>query len=131
MGEKTKILVVDDEESTCEFAKSFLEDRNYRVFTALRGGDAITIVRREKPPLVLLDIKMEGMDGLEVLKRIKEIDKNIKVIMVSAFYEEDMIKEAKKLGASDYVAKPFTMDYLERVLLEKISSLARRQSQNK
>ena len=75
-----KLLVVDDEHDICDFVQNFFRERGYTVLTALSGEDALLIVKAEKPDLVLLDIKMKGMDGIAALKHIKDIDKNVKVV---------------------------------------------------
>lgn len=111
-----KILVVDDEIDICDFVETFLKDRGFQVFTAANGDEALNIAKNEKPELVLLDIKMKGMDGIAVLKHIKEMDKNIKVIMVTALEDQDKIHEAYKLGACDYITKPLILDYLEQTV---------------
>jgi len=111
-----KLLVVDDEQDICEFVKSFLQERGYQVLTALNGDDAITIAKNEKPELILLDIKMKGMDGIATLKHLKEMNKKQKVIMVTALNDQDRMDEAKKLGVCDYITKPLMLDYLEQAI---------------
>ena len=112
----TKILVVDDEIDVCDFVKQFFEERNFRAFTALSGEEALRILKKEKPDIILLDIRMKKMDGIETLKRIREIDKDVKVIMVSAVDEQDKMKICRKLGASKYVTKPLILEELEKVV---------------
>lgn len=112
----TKILVVDDEIDVCDFVKHFFEERNFRTFTALSGEEALRILKKEKPDIILLDIRMKKMDGIETLKRIREIDKDVKVIMVSAVDEQDKMKICRKLGASKYVTKPLVLEELEKVV---------------
>ncbi len=112
----TKILVVDDEIDVCDFVKQFFEERNFRTFTALSGEEALRILKKEKPDIILLDIRMKKMDGIETLKRIREIDKDVKVIMVSAVDEQDKMKICRKLGASKYVTKPLVLEELEKVV---------------
>jgi len=111
-----KILVVDDEHEICDFVQAFFKERGFHVFTALNGDEAISIAKKEKPELVLLDIKMKGMDGLAVLKHIRELDKFIKIIMVTALEDQDKMHEAYKLGAIDYITKPLILDYLEETV---------------
>ena len=111
-----KILVVDDEHDVCSFVENFLQERGYQVFTALNGEEAISLAKREKPELVLLDIKMKGMDGIAVLKHLKEMNRNQKVIMVTALNDEDKLDEAYKAGACDYITKPLMLDYLEQAV---------------
>ncbi len=112
-----KILVVDDEIDVCDFVKLFFEERNFRVFTALGGQEALRLLRKEKPHLILLDIRMREMDGIETLRRIREIDKEVKVIMVTALEEQDKMRAAQKLGASKYVTKPLVLEELEATVL--------------
>ena len=108
-----KILVVDDEMDICDFVKHFFEERNYEVFTAFGGFDAVRVVKKEKPSLVLLDIKMKDMDGIETLEKIREIDKNVNVIMVTAVEDKDKMKAAERLGARAYITKPLVLEELE------------------
>lgn len=111
-----KLLVVDDEQDICDFVQNFFRERGFQVFTALNGDEALSIVKRENPELVLLDIKMQGMDGIAVLKHLKEIDKNLKVIMVTALEDQDKMNEACRLGACDYITKPLVLDHLEQAV---------------
>ena len=115
-----KLLIVDDELDICDFVRTFFKDRGFHVFTALNGEEALSITKKEKPDMVLLDIKMEGMDGLAALKHIKELDKNIKIIMVTALEDQDKMHEAYKLGACDYITKPLILDYLEQTVLKNL-----------
>ena len=112
-----KILVVDDEMDVCDFVKSFFEERDYRVYIALNGFDALRIVKSEKPDIILLDIRMKQMDGIEALKKIKAIDEDAKVIMVTAVVEQDKIDTACKLGACRYITKPLILEELESAVL--------------
>ncbi len=122
MGQ-AKILVVDDEEEICKLTQGFLSKKNYSVLTALGGQQAIGLVKKEHPCLVLLDVRLGVDSGLDVLRQIKEIDKNIKVIMVTALDDEASIRQAKSLGADDYITKPFTASYLNDFILQKIALL--------
>jgi len=113
----SKILVVDDEVKACGLLKRFLETKGYDVITANNGVDAIEKVKNEKPDAMLLDIRMPGMEGIEVLKRIREFDKDVGVIMVTAVKEEETGKEALKAGADEYITKPIDFNYLETSIL--------------
>ena len=117
-----KILVVDDEHDICEFVSNFFRERGYEVFAALNGDEALSIVRKEKPELVLLDIKMKGMDGIAALKHIKSLDRNINVIMVTALEDVDKMNEASRLGASDYITKPLELDHLEQAVEKSLKT---------
>jgi DNA-binding response OmpR family regulator len=111
-----KILVVDDEMDICDFVKNFFQERGYRVLTALSGEDAICIAKIERPELVLLDVRMKGMDGIAALRHLREINRAQKVIMVTALEDQDKMDEACRLGACDYITKPLTLDYLEKAV---------------
>lgn len=118
---KIKILVVDDEEEICQLVRSFLIKRNCNVFTATTGKEAIRLVNKGHPQIVLLDVRLGSESGMDILSKIKEIDKNIKVIMVTALNDEESVKEATSLGADSYITKPFTTNYLNDIILQKIS----------
>jgi len=116
-----KILVVDDEQEICNMLKEFLTLKGYVVTAVLNGEEALVKIKEEKPVVVLLDIKMPGMDGIEVLKKIKEIDKQIPVVvMITAVKDEDIARKCMDLGAYDYITKPLSLEYLETVLAVKL-----------
>ena len=118
-----KVLVVDDEEEICELTRSFLRKKNYCTLGATSRKEAIEIVKKDQPQIVLLDIRLGSESGLETLRQIKEINKDIKVIMVTALNDEESMAQAKSQGADDYIAKPFTAEFLENILLKKVASL--------
>ncbi len=115
-----RILVVDDEIAIVDVLKTFLEDNDHKVFTAYDGKEAVEVAKRERPHVILLDIYLPKMDGIEVLKAIRKFDDSIGIIMITAFREEDVAKHALELGAFDYINKPFDFDYLERSLETKL-----------
>jgi two-component system response regulator (stage 0 sporulation protein F) len=123
MDDIVKILVVDDEQEICDLTRNFLRKKNYCTLGATSKKEAIEIVKNDKPQIVLLDIRLGSESGLETLRQIKEINKDIKVIMVTALNDEDSVAEAKSLGADDYIAKPFTANFLEDIILKKVTSL--------
>jgi len=114
---KPSILVVDDERDMIKTFRTMLSGE-YSVISALSGQQAIETVRGENIDLVLLDIRMPGMNGIETLKKIREIEKDLDVIMVTASKEIKSAVECIKLGAFDYVTKPFEIDEL-RCLIRK------------
>lgn len=122
-----KVLVVDDEANICNLLAKFLPSKGYSVITASSGEEAIKKVQREKPNLVLLDICLPDMNGLEVLQRIKVIDKSIGVIMATALKEDEIGQKALESGADDYLTKPIDFEFLEKSLKEVGQRLARRQ----
>lgn len=105
-----KILIVDDQYGIRILLNEVFHKEGYQTFQAANGVQAIDIVHKHSPDLVLLDMKIPGMDGIEILKRLKKIDKNIQVIIMTAYGELDMIQEAKELGAVTHFAKPFDID---------------------
>ena len=116
----SKLLIVDDEMDIREFARNFFVKRGIEVYTSSGGYDTLDILEREKPDLILLDIRMEEMTGVELLRRIKEKDPEVKVIMVSGVTDEDIMTGAKKLGAIGYVHKPLVLDELEKIVLKEL-----------
>ncbi|MFZ5800248.1 MAG: response regulator transcription factor [Candidatus Omnitrophota bacterium] len=115
-----KLLVVDDEPGLCFLLQKQFSLTGFTVFTATNGRDALQLVRKEKPKIVFLDIKMLGMTGLETLMKIKEISKDIKVIMVSVVDDEKTRERAKDLGADKFIAKPFMNEELEEAVTEMV-----------
>ena len=118
-----RLLVVDDEPEICEFLKAFFEDRDYDVRTASSGLEALQMLETDPPQLMLLDIHMPGMDGMNVLRRVKASYPKIKVIMVTAIETRDKIEEAIRLGADNYITKPLSLEYLEKDVQDKIGAL--------
>jgi len=119
----SKLLIVDDEIDVLEFAANFFRRRKIEAITASGGEEALIMVRKEKPDLVLLDIKMEGTDGIETLRRIKEFDKDTKVIMVTGRKpdEEDVFEKCRELGAIDYIHKPLELDEFEKIVMKQLN----------
>lgn len=111
---KATILIVDDEKEILETLSGILEDEGYEVITASSGEQAIVPVREFSPEVILLDIWMPGMDGIETLKTIKDINKESSVIMISGHANIDTAVQATKLGAYDFLEKPLS---LEKVLI--------------
>ena len=118
-----KILVVDDEPQAVELLEEFLTAKGYTVVGASGGEEALRRLKEERPHLMLLDIRMPVMDGLEVLRRAREIDREVGIIMVTAVSEENTGREALRMGAYDYITKPLDFDYLERVLWVKMTMM--------
>ncbi len=120
MAEKNSILVVDDEDALRTVLSSELESEGYVVATAGDGDEAISVLQGKLFDLVLLDIKMPRVDGFEVLRFIKERYPATKVIMLTGFADLKNAIESKKLGAEDFVSKPYDLvdllTTIERVL---------------
>ena len=118
-----RVLVVDDEPVAVELLHAFLADKGLDGITACDGEEALRQVKDHRPHLILLDVRMPKLNGLEVLKRVREIDHEVGVIMVTAVNEEETGREALKLGAFDYITKPLDLPYLERALWLKIATM--------
>jgi UDP-3-O-[3-hydroxymyristoyl] N-acetylglucosamine deacetylase len=107
-----KVLVVDDEESVVQSIEGVLEDEGFRVAKAKSGEEAIKVFQQEEPDVTLLDIWLPGMDGIEVLKRLKWIAPECQVIMISGHATISTAMTAVKLGAFDFIEKPLSLDVL-------------------
>ncbi|MBS3742181.1 MAG: response regulator [Candidatus Cloacimonetes bacterium] len=112
MADKLKLLIVDDSDDYRENIKEILEIKNYNVVTAPDGETAIGKVKNEDIDLVLMDVKMPVMSGLEAYKKIKKLKPQLPVIMISAFAVEDLIKKSLKRGAYGYISKPIDFEKL-------------------
>jgi YesN/AraC family two-component response regulator len=111
-----RVLVVDDELFICELLDEYLTLQGYQVNTASNGADAISRFEEHRPHIVLLDIRMPGMSGIELLGKIKQIDGSIKVIMLSAFGDDGIVRDALQMGADHYIQKPMKLQELMEIL---------------
>jgi DNA-binding NtrC family response regulator len=116
MGTKTSILVVDDEESVRDSLQNWFTEDGYTVECAENAKIALAILEATRYDIILADLKMPGMDGLEMLRRIKSLDKEAIVIVMTAFATVDTAVKALKDGAFDYVTKPFDPDDLSHLI---------------
>ena len=121
---KEKILIVDDQFGIRILLNEVFSKEGYQTFQAANGVQALDIVTKHDPDLVLLDMKIPGMDGIEILKRMKVIDPDIRVIIMTAYGELDMIQEAKNLGAITHFAKPFDIDDIRAAVRKHIPEKA-------
>jgi two-component system, chemotaxis family, chemotaxis protein CheY len=111
-----KIVIAEDSQFMRSLLKDILTPKGYEVVEAANGREAIEKVQSEKPDLLLLDIIMPEMDGLEVLKKLKN---SVPVVVISAVGQEKMVDEAKALGAAEYIIKPFE----DKKVLEVVSKM--------
>jgi len=118
-----RVLIVDDEPDAVELLQEFLTGKGYEVITAPNGEEAIRRVKADRPHLILLDVRMPGMSGLDVLRQVRQIDQEVGVIMVTAVNEEETGRQALALGAFDYIVKPLDLAYLERSLWYKVTTM--------
>jgi len=118
---KKRILIVDDELSILKFLRSNLEDRGYTAISATNGEEALHIIERELPDLIILDVMMPKMDGFEVCRQLREWSQ-IPIIMLSARGDEKDKVKCLDLGADDYIVKPFGANEL----MARVSAVLRR-----
>jgi len=116
------ILVVDDEQDICNVLTVFLRKEGHDTDTAKLGHDVPAKIKEKKPSLVFLDIKLPDMDGIEVLKKIKEIDNETPVIMITAFRDAERVSSAFRLGAYDCIFKPFDFNCIKTAMMCSIGS---------
>lgn len=117
MDEKNKILLVDDEPDFLVPIAFWLNSKGYEVAVASSGEKALEMIKKDKKPnVVFLDINMPGMDGLETLRRIRKIDKDLSVIMVTAYADEEKFSQAKKLNTSGFFPKGGSLEELQKTI---------------
>lgn len=116
MKSRAKILVVDDEPTICSMMKVFLTHIGYQVKTVNSGEEAIAIFDEDPPDMVLLDISMPGMRGIDVLQCMKDRKAECGVIMLSAYGDDQTIREALDMGAYCYIQKPMELTDLQQRL---------------
>ena len=112
-----RILIVDDEPSVRDVLAEYFTEQGYEVTTAESGVDALRGLPDSRPDLVLLDVRMPGIDGFETLRRLRAVAPGVSVIMVTANEDVALARDTLKLGALDYVSKPFDFAYLERSVM--------------
>lgn len=117
MSQKSQVLVVDDDLAMCGFLRSFLGARNYNALTVTNADEAVRRFHAERPAAVLLDVVMPGsMDGLAALAAFKKIDKDVPIIVISGQGRTSVVVQAMRLGATDFLCKPFEENELEMVI---------------
>jgi two-component system, response regulator, stage 0 sporulation protein F len=119
---KEKILVVDDQFGIRILLNEVLQKEGYDTYQAANGLQALEVLNDHVPDLVLLDMKIPGMDGIEILKRMKVLQPYIKVIIMTAYGELDMIQEAMDLGAITHFAKPFDIDDIRKAVAKHLKT---------
>ncbi|PYZ92472.1 two-component system response regulator [Salipaludibacillus keqinensis] len=118
-----KLLIVDDQFGIRVLLKEVFEKDGYETYDASNGVQALSIIEEHNPDLVLLDMKIPGMDGLEILREIRKKELTTNVIMMTAYGELEMINEAKKLGAIAHFAKPFDIDEVRNKIRDFFQSI--------
>jgi len=115
------ILIVDNEEESLELFRNILKEEDYTVLTAGNGKEALELVETERPNLIILNLNTSDRDEIKTLRRIKKIDENIEVLIITDYGTMKAARTAMELGAYDYVTKPFDNDYI-RALIKNVFS---------
>jgi DNA-binding response OmpR family regulator len=124
MTDKSKILVVDDEPSVGEVLSEFFTSKGYEVITASGGLEGLSKAEKHRPDVILLDVRMPDLDGITVLRRIREVNPWVGILMMSGNSDTEAAKETLQLGAFDYILKPFDFDYLDRAVHKMLTAAA-------
>ena len=117
-----RVLVVDDEIEVRQLLQEFLSGCGYDVLVAATGQEALDALDAQRPDLVLLDVSMPEMDGVEALRHIVTVDPPVPVIMVTANADISLTSKLLAMGAVDYIPKPFDLDYLEQAVSIQLAS---------
>jgi len=115
-----KILIVDDEENVRYSFRKFFRSAGYEIIEAVNGLDALSVIGHQQPDLVLMDIEMPGMNGIEAIQRIKQLHPELPVIIITAFGTTERVIGAMKFGAFDYLEKPFDVERLRAIVAEAL-----------
>jgi len=111
-----KILIIDDEQDLLDLFKALLEQQGYQVFCAASGVEGILLNEQKKPDLIILDLHMPEMDGIETLRNIRKTDENVIVVILTGYACPDTIRDAVDLNVSEYLSKPFGNSELLNVI---------------
>ncbi len=119
------VLVIDDEDSIRQVLSIALKEKNYSVFTASNGAEGIEVFKSKKPNIVITDVKMHEMSGIEVTKKIKRMDEDVDVIIMTGYGSEELVIESMRAGASNFIKKPISLNelftILENIIVKKES----------
>ncbi|MBC7252927.1 MAG: response regulator [Actinobacteria bacterium] len=118
---EAKLLIVDDNEGVRHLVSRWLERAGFRVEEAGDGAEAVEMVRKDPPDVILADIRMPKIDGIELARIVKSEFPHVKIILMTAYSSPQTIAQAKREGVDDYLEKPFTKDQVEKMALDIIS----------
>ena len=122
MKTKQTVLVVDDTPMILHVFKRILREERYAVLTANNGKEALELVRQKSVELVILDLKLPDMSGIEILRRIKRLRDNVEVIVITGYGTMKTVRAAMRLGAYDYITKPFDDNYIKALVENALST---------
>jgi DNA-binding NtrC family response regulator len=125
---KKRVLIIDDEKNIRVTLQKALSIDGYEVETAINGEDGLQKIKKEDYPVILLDMKMPGMDGIEFLEKLKDIEYQAKVVMITGFGSVETAVETMKMGAVDYLRKPFKAQEIRDVVREVFDRIELEQS---
>ncbi len=117
-----KLMIVDDEIDVREYLKNFFRRRKIDVLTAESGEEALQLIETNEPDLMLLDVRMAGINGVETLKKIREKGSQVKVIMVTGVEDESTLKPLNELNVSACIHKPLILEELEKEVFQRLAS---------
>jgi DNA-binding response OmpR family regulator len=116
-----KLLIVDDEADVRDFARNFFRKRGVDVRIAGSGREALDSIGAERPDLVLLDIRMEQMSGVDVVRELRRRNDPLRIIIVSGMEDESIVQEVKALGVAGFIHKPLVLEELEKVVTSELN----------
>ena len=102
-----RMLIVDDERDICDCLQEFFSSKGFSVVSAFSGEEALARLKEDSADVILLDILLPGLSGIEVLKRAKNLNPRAQIVMVTSLDQDDLREQARRYGACDYVTKPF------------------------
>ena len=125
MEDTLQIIVIDDESIVCERIKASLEKFDFVVETFTESQPAVKRIAEKKFHIVVTDLKMKGLDGIEILKLAKELNPESQVIIITGFATVEKAREALKIGAYDFIAKPFKLTQLRDLIIEAANKVGK------
>ena len=123
MNSKAKLLIADDEKITLKNLEHAMKKEGYEVVGTHSGSNALKLIDEKEFDVVLTDLRMEKVDGMQILKRCRELYPDIEVVMITGYATVQSATEAMKKGAYDYITKPFKLDEVRRVVREAIEKV--------
>lgn len=120
---RSKILLIDDEREMEVFLREALEGEDYDLIQFMTGKETLEYLQKNKAHLILLDVQLPDMNGLEILEKIRENDPVTKIVMITAFATVEMAVQAMKMGADDFLCKPVTLDTVRDVVLKQLKEV--------
>ena len=118
------LLIIDDDPAACRIFKKILGEEGYSILTATDAVKGLRLIKEKSPEIVFLDIKMPRIDGIELLRRIRKINQDVTVIMLTGFATLDTARKAMELGAHDYVTKPFDLEAIKASIRDGLEANA-------